>query len=238
MTPKEELIESLRLLCTNEGGAEAVAAKSGIDGQVLYQIVRGIKLPSGQPRGVGPKTQKALSDAFPGWSSLYSRSRAGTWAAMADDMRGSVVVDDAQQSIRVPLLANAGSMGSGNDVMHDDVMVGSIALSPDWVTKRIRPSSLDALRFIHAYGDSMSPTFEDGDILLVDTGAINPSGADGVYVLEAHHRLFIKRVTERLGGGYDVTSDNQRVKTVDVLNGGNSVTVKGRVVWAWNGRKL
>jgi hypothetical protein len=28
------------------------------------------------------------------------------------------------------------------------------------------------------------------------------------------------------------------VKTVDVLNGGHNVTVLGRVVWAWNGRKL
>lgn len=238
MTPKEELIESLRLLCAAEGGTQGVAEKSGIDEQVLYQVVRGIKLPSGQPRGIGPKTQKTLSDAFPGWSSLYSRSRTGSWAAMAGDMQVTDQSDDAQQSVRVPLLANAGSMGSGNDVMHDDVMVGSIALSPDWVTKRIRPSSVNALRFIHAYGDSMSPTFEDGDILLVDTGSINLSGADGVYVLEANHRLFIKRVTERLGGGYDVTSDNQRVKTVDVLNGGNQVNVKGRVVWAWNGKKL
>lgn len=141
-------------------------------------------------------------------------------------------------AIQVPTLANAASMGSGNDVLHDDVMIGTITLSADWVAKRIRPTSPSALRCMHAYGDSMSPTFEDGDILLVDTGAINPSSADGVYVLEANHRLFIKRVTERLGGGHDVTSDNPRVKTVSDLNGGHEVSVKGRVVWAWNGKKL
>lgn len=27
-------------------------------------------------------------------------------------------------------------------------------------------------------------------------------------------------------------------KTVDVLNGANQVAVLGRVIWAWNGRKL
>lgn len=238
MTPKEELIESLRLLCAAEGGTQGVAEKSGVDEQVLYQVVRGIKLPSGQPRGIGPKTQKALSQAFPDWSSLYTRSRMGHWSRVVDEAQALVDQDGSGSSVHVPLLANAGSMGGGNEVMHDDVMVGTIALSPDWVSKRIRPSAAEALRFIHAYGDSMSPTFEDGDILLVDTGSINPSGADGVYVLEANHRLFIKRVTERLGGGYDVTSDNQRVKTIDVLNGGNDVIVKGRVVWAWNGKKL
>ena len=141
-------------------------------------------------------------------------------------------------AIQVPTLANAGSMGAGNDVLHDDVMVGTIALSADWVYKRIRPTTPGALRCMHAYGDSMSPTFEDGDILLVDTGATNPSDADGVYVLEANQRLFIKRVTERLGGGHDVTSDNPRVKTVSDLNGGHEVSVKGRVVWSWNGKKL
>jgi len=84
----------------------------------------------------------------------------------------------------------------------------------------------------------MSPTFEDGDILLVDTGKNDPSGADGVYVLATQKRLFIKRVTERFNGGHDVTSDNVNVKTVQELNGDSEITVLGRIVWVWNGRKL
>jgi len=141
-------------------------------------------------------------------------------------------------AIHVPILANAASMGPGADVEHDDILVGTIPLSPDWISKRIRPSSSSALRFIHAYGDSMSPTFEDGDILLVDTGKNDPSGADGVYVLATQKRLFIKRVTERFNGGHDVTSDNVNVKTVQELNGDSEITVLGRIVWVWNGRKL
>ncbi|WP_240754497.1 S24 family peptidase [Lampropedia aestuarii] len=143
-----------------------------------------------------------------------------------------------EDAVRVPLLANAGSMGPGNDVHHSDVIVGAISLSPEWLDKRIRPTSHRALGFIHAYGDSMSPTFEDGDILLVDTGLRDPSGADGVYVLEANHRIFIKRVTEKLSGGHIVTSDNPSIKTTDELNGDSEVQVKGKVVWVWNGRKL
>lgn len=59
-------------------------------------------------------------------------------------------------------------------------------------------------------------------------GASDPA-IDSVYVLGAHRRIFIKRVRHRLNGSYEVSSDNPNVKTVDVL---------GRVVWAWNGKKM
>lgn len=141
-------------------------------------------------------------------------------------------------AIRIPLLINSASMGAGVDGMHEDVVVGHLLISPTWIERRISPSSSKALRFIHAYGDSMQPTFSDGDVLLVDTGIVDPSQADGVYVLESHNSLFIKRVSRRLDGGFDVTSDNTSVKTVSTLNGNNDVRILGRVVWTWNGKKL
>ncbi|MBB6579625.1 phage repressor protein C with HTH and peptisase S24 domain [Comamonas odontotermitis] len=140
--------------------------------------------------------------------------------------------------IHIPLLANSASMGPGTDIEHDDVIMGALPISPEWLDKRIRPTSFDALRFIHAYGDSMSPTFEDGDILLVDTGRRDPSMADGVYVLGTSKRLFIKRVSERFDGTRVVSSDNKNVPLVQELNGDNEIDVLGRVVWVWNGRKL
>lgn len=143
-----------------------------------------------------------------------------------------------QPVVHVPLLANAGSMGQGTDVMHDDILVGQIALSEQWVARRLQPTNLNALRFIHAYGDSMSPTFEDGDILLVDTGIKDPRIIDGVYVMAANDRVYIKRVRQRMDGVVEISSDNATVKTVDVLNGDHRIDILGRVVWCWNGRKL
>lgn len=141
-------------------------------------------------------------------------------------------------AVHVPLLANAGSMGPGTDVQHEDVLVGQIALSEQWVTRRLQPTSHAALRFIHAYGDSMHPTFEDGDVLLVDTGMRDPKAIDGVYVMAANDRVYIKRVRQRMDGIVEISSDNPTVKTVDVLNGDHTIDVLGRVVWCWNGRKL
>ena len=48
----------------------------------------------------------------------------------------------------------------------------------------------------------------------------------------------IKRVRQRMDGKMEISSDNPTVKTVDVLNGGHSVNILGRVVWCWNGRKI
>ena len=143
-----------------------------------------------------------------------------------------------EPTVMVPVLANAGSMGGGIDALHEDVMVGALTLSENWVTKYVRPTRRDALRFIHGFGDSMSPTFEDGDVLLVDTGVRDPQAIDGVYVLAANNRIYIKRVRCRMDGAMEVSSDNSTVKTVDVLNGDSALDVLGRVVWCWNGKKL
>lgn len=142
------------------------------------------------------------------------------------------------EQLSVPLLSAAASMGSGID-QHDDVVVGRLTLSPQWVTKTLRPlTKPENLRFIHGYGDSMEPTFNDGDVLLVDAGVPDVK-VDGIYVLEANERLYIKRVRQRIDGSYEISSDNPNVKTVDVLTSGSTtVNVKGRVIWAWNGRKL
>lgn len=142
------------------------------------------------------------------------------------------------EALSIPVLAQSGSMGAGEDQMHDEVVVGRLTVSPQWVSRTIKPlTKLENLRFIHGYGDSMDPTFADGDILLVDIG-VNAPKIDGVYVMEANDRIYIKRVRQRIDGTFEISSDNPTVKTVDVLDGSRPVAVRGRVVWAWNGKKL
>lgn len=143
-----------------------------------------------------------------------------------------------EDSVRIPLLANGGSMGPGNDVLDGDYVVSDLKLSSHWINQQIKPANIRELRFMHAHGESMAPTFSDGDVLLVDAGARDPSSMEGVYVLEVHGKVYIKRVRMRMDGSLEVSSDNTNIKTVDVLNGDHEVRVIGRVVWAWNGRKL
>jgi phage repressor protein C with HTH and peptisase S24 domain len=149
---------------------------------------------------------------------------------------GNISPDPSPTGLSVPLLANAGSMGLGED-QDEERVVRHLTVSPEWVARIVRPTRAHNLRFIHGYGDSMEPTFNDGDILLVDLG-VQDVKIEGVYVLQAHDRIYIKRVRQRIDGRYEISSDNPTVKTVDVLDGTQQVTVMGRVVWRWNGRKM
>lgn len=72
MSTREHLIQSLTRLCEQHGGYKVVADRAGVDDQSLYQIISGVKLPSGNPKGVGPTIQRKLDDAFPGWADLPS----------------------------------------------------------------------------------------------------------------------------------------------------------------------
>lgn len=139
-------------------------------------------------------------------------------------------------SISVPILHSKASAGVGLDAQ-EDVVAGAMRLTDQFIAEVARNTRPDRLRIIHAHGDSMSPTLESGDLLLVDTGVITVN-VDGIYVLRAHDRLFVKRVRQRLDGQYEISSDNPAHRNAEILNGEHQVEVVGRVIWYWNGRRV
>lgn len=140
--------------------------------------------------------------------------------------------------IEVPIMNAAGSMGDGDDTPDGDVIVDVLRLKIDWIRENVRSlTSTSNLSFIHALGHSMEPTIYSGDILLVDSG-IKMAATDGVYVLRAHGRIFIKTVRQRIDGAFEISSDNPSIKTAEVLNGDHEVEILGRVVYAWHGKRL
>ena len=150
-------------------------------------------------------------------------------------IESSLVV--SHSSIQIPVLSNNGSMGHGCELEDGDIVISSLCVQREWIDKHLPNTKPMNLRFIHGMGDSMSPTYNDGDILLVDTG-LTSTDVDGIYTMVANGQMFIKRVTRKMDGTLVVTSDNPSVKTSDSLNGDHTVEVKGRVVWAWNGKRL
>lgn len=67
MTSTDPFVSALQALCAREGGHDAVAKKIGANGQSLYQIVSERRLPSGNPKGVGPALRAKLTARFPDW---------------------------------------------------------------------------------------------------------------------------------------------------------------------------
>ena len=140
--------------------------------------------------------------------------------------------------VHVPLLPAMAAAGLGEESPDGDAPVAHIVLDQEFVRRVLRPTSPAAVRCLHALGDSMEPTIKDGDLLLVDTGVLEPR-VDCVYVMRAHGRLFVKRLRQRVSDGkFEITSDNPAHRTSEVLSEGGDIELLGRVIFIWHAHKI
>ena len=61
-------VVALQSLCDSQGGFRAVAKRLGVNDQSLYQILAGVRLKSGRPKGIGPQLKEKLNAAYPAWN--------------------------------------------------------------------------------------------------------------------------------------------------------------------------
>lgn len=95
------------------------------------------------------------------------------------------------------------------------------------------PSQLSIVR---VEGDSMSPTLNDGDDILVDLGDCGERLRDGIYVLRADDTLIVKRLAlSPMGRRVTVRSDNPAYPDWPD-RGLDEINCIGRVIWS--GRKI
>lgn len=135
--------------------------------------------------------------------------------------------------VLVPKLAIGASAGAGASV-DGEAVEGEVAFDPQWL--RGLGADPRALSIIRVEGDSMAPTLNDGDDILVDGGDAAARLRDGIYVLRMDDALMVKRVARAPGPGrISVISDNGHYRSWDDLPMA-AVQLVGRVVWT--GRRV
>lgn len=141
--------------------------------------------------------------------------------------------------IRIPFLDSRASMGNGIALTDYVNVVEMISANRDELAKRCTFSSPSNLRLLTAYGNSMSPTFRDGDVLLVDTGMTTLT-VDHVYVLQRDDELFIKRITRNPVDRtlFVMSSDNRDHPPFEIRPERDGFKVLAKVVSVWNFREL
>lgn len=140
--------------------------------------------------------------------------------------------------IEIPQLDVHGSMGSGAIRPEIVDVIQRMTVSMDFLRQSVTFSKPDNLALITGYGDSMEGTFNDGDLLLVDRG-VNDVKIDAVYVLSLNDELYIKRLQRRGDGTFTMISDNRKYEPIPVSEKDLArFQVLGRVLLAWNARKL
>ncbi len=95
-------------------------------------------------------------------------------------------------------------------------------------------TDIENLRFMAAFGDSMEPTFCDGDALIIDTGETELK-TDAIYVILIASILFVKRFQRRPDGDTLMISDNKKYEPhVLKSDAPHPFKVLGRVLIAIN----
>lgn len=134
----------------------------------------------------------------------------------------------------VPALDVAASAGRGTRVSRD-FDSAELAFKTSWV-RQFATGSIEALSILHIEGDSMQPTLNSGDQILLDTNDKLDRMRDGIYALRIDGGLLVKRLainpsTRKLS----IRSDNPAYPSWDDCDL-DTVAVVGRVVWV--GRSL
>jgi phage repressor protein C with HTH and peptisase S24 domain len=101
-----------------------------------------------------------------------------------------------------------------------------------WVenTLHLDPDNLSLLR---VEGESMSPTLNPGDMLIVDQGRGKDSLDEGIYLITLSGTgPLLKRLQPLPAGKIRIISDNPRYESVTVsLEESAEITILGRIIW-------
>jgi hypothetical protein len=238
--------QKLDALIAEAGGVAPLARGAGVSEKYLRQILSGFQGPRDRkPRELGDRLARRLEAACDrphGWMDEppVAKARAPRGGAVGP---AAVSPPSGPDEIWIPRHDGVyPRMGMGSGAMVDgNEVVTMVRASETGLRQRLGPTphtGIANLRLVTARGDSMRGTFEEGDLLLVDTGVDEVLG-DGVYVLRGPEALLIKRVQKRGDGSWLLLSDNPLYPPDPVpREAREQYRVLGRVLLAWATRTV
>lgn len=131
----------------------------------------------------------------------------------------------------VPQYDAKAAAGLGSENPHVEIR-STLAFKREWL--KVKGAKPDQLIVIYAEGDSMWPTINNGDVLLVDRSRIDP--VDGqVFVLAGSEGAMVKRLVQGPLGQWVLRSDNDDKEEYPdryhLRSNGNEHRIIGKVIW-------
>lgn len=131
----------------------------------------------------------------------------------------------------VPQYDAKAAAGIGSENPHVEIR-STLAFKREWL--RVKGAKADQLIVIYAEGESMWPTINDGDVLLVDRSKVDPVDRQ-VFVLASADGTLVKRLIQGPLGQWVLRSDNEdKVAHPDryyLRSNGNEHRIIGQVIW-------
>ena len=206
----------LQRLCAERGEDFAGLSRMlGRNAAYIQQFVR-----RGVPKRLGEEERRKLAHYFG-----ISETLLGGPAPDAPAANGLVSVK------RHPVMVSAGP----GAVVTEELGKPYFAFDQRWL-KALTPSKPSRLSIVRVEGDSMSPTLNAGDDILVDLGDAAERLRDGIYVLRIDDALVVKRLAlNPIGRRVTVQSDNPAYPDWPGCSLGE-INCIGRVIWS--GRRI
>ena len=163
------------------------------------------------------------------------RRKLAHYVAISEALLGGPAEDDgADGLVPVKRVAVRASAGPGA-LVAGEAAKPYFAFDGRWL-KALTGTSAGKLSIIRVEGDSMAPTLNAGDDILVDPGDRDERLRDGIYVLRVDDALIVKRIAlHPVGRRVTVQSDNPAYPDWPDCDMAEIACI-GRVVWA--GRKI
>lgn len=189
-------------------------------------------------RSVLEKLQAAFPE-FPGWGPAAAKEDRLTFAGAATGdapdrllprdkvagqprRNGAVVEGDMVEIAEIDL-----NFGLGGAFMDEHPVPSMRAFSRSWL-RQFTDAGPEDLYWAKGKGDSMSPTIEDGEPVLIDRRQQTPRMTDLIWAFAWGEIGAIKRLRPMPDGGLKILSDNPRVPPDTAYDG--EVHIFGRVV--------
>ncbi len=133
----------------------------------------------------------------------------------------------AGRTIDLPRYEARLSAGAGSSEPEREEIDG-FAVPEDFVRQVLRRSPR-GLIVARADGNSMAPTINDGDLLIIDTTDQRLQNSR-IYALSVDGNLFVKRIARSIKAQVQLVSDNKEYET-ELLPDDVDVRIIGQVIW-------
>ena len=195
----------------------------GRNAAYIQQFIR-----RGTPRKLDEDDRRTLARYFNVEESVLGAPPVAT-IVPSTDRRARIEAD----FVRIPRLAVGASAGPGA-LNADERDVGGFVFDTGFLrTLGADPAQLSAIKVT---GDSMAPTLDDGDDIVVDRSDAADRLRDGIYVLRFDEAVNVKRLAvSPQGRRFDVLSDNPAYRPWPDCDPAR-IEIIGRVVWV--GRRV
>jgi len=142
----------------------------------------------------------------------------------------------ADAHIEIPIYDVRASAGLGAFVEREET-TGALTVAKAWARQNIGYVE-GVLNMIYVEGDSMQPTLDNGDMIIIDRTPIQANDfSDGIHVIRLGQKIMVKRLQIMPHDTIMALSDNPLYQPFQ-LDENADFDILGKVKWIWKGVRV